>query len=65
MTRPAATFWNFRGTADAAGADLVINDTPLEALRAQIDAARWRWSPGFHAGLVEAELDTRERAAAL
>ena len=49
--------FELRGTADAAGADLVIDDTPLEALRAPVaDAARWRWSPGFHAGLVEAEL---------
>ena len=43
--------------ADAATADLLIDDRPLEALRAQApDMARWRWSPGFHAGTVEAEL---------
>lgn len=45
------------GDADAAAADLLIDDIPLEALRAkEPDTARWRWSPGFHAGAVEAEL---------
>jgi hypothetical protein len=44
------------GGADAAAADLLIDDVKLEALRAVQDRARWRWSPGFHAGLVEAEL---------
>jgi hypothetical protein len=44
------------GSADAAAADLLIDDVKLEALRAASGAARWRWSPGFHAGLVEAEL---------
>lgn len=49
--------FELRGAKEAAGADLVIDDTPLEALRAPTaDAARWRWSPGFHAGMVEAEL---------
>src|SRR5271166_6591696 len=42
---------------EAAAADLLIDDVRLEALRvAAPDKARWRWSPGFHAGLVEAEL---------
>lgn len=43
--------------ADAEAADLLIDDQPLEALRASASvAARWRWQPGFHAGTVEAEL---------
>lgn len=43
--------------AEAATADLLIDDQPLEALRASATAAaRWRWQPGFHAGTVEAEL---------
>ena len=42
---------------EAAVADLLVDDAPLEALRAtQPGTARWRWSPGFHAGTVEAEL---------
>ena len=41
----------------ASGADLLIDDAPLEALRAtEPETTRWRWSPGFHAGTVEAEL---------
>lgn len=41
----------------AAEADLLIDDVTLEALRSPApDTARWRWSPGFHAGIVEAEL---------
>ncbi len=45
------------GCAGAAGADLLIDDVPLEALRAPgPDSGRWRWSPGFHAGTAEAEL---------
>lgn len=49
--------FELHGTADAATADLLIDDIPLEALRAQApDMVRWRWSPGFHAGAVEAEL---------
>lgn len=42
--------------ADPAAADLFIDDVPLEALRARQQVARWRWSPGFHAGSVEAIL---------
>jgi len=49
--------FELRDSADAPSADLVIDDLPLEALRSPApDRARWRWSPGFHAGTVEAEL---------
>ena len=42
---------------DAGIADLYIDDQQLEALRTiEPNSARWRWSPGFHAGAVEAEL---------
>ncbi|MBF0481652.1 MAG: DUF2357 domain-containing protein [Desulfovibrionaceae bacterium] len=41
----------------ALDADLLIDDVPLEALRSKdSNTSRWRWSPGFHAGTVEAEL---------
>ena len=44
----------FHGASDA---DLLIDDTPLDALRVpRPEMARWRWSPGFQAGTVEAEL---------
>ena len=49
--------FELRDAPDAGAADLLIDDQPLEALRAPtVDAARWRWQPGFHAGTVEAEL---------
>ncbi len=48
--------FELRGASQANAAELLIDDRPLEALRAQADAARWRWSPGFHAGTVDAEL---------
>ncbi|ARS71067.1 DUF2357 domain-containing protein [Sinorhizobium meliloti] len=49
--------FELHGSGAAATADLLIDDVPLEALRAQTpDTARWRWSPGFHAGTIEAEL---------
>ena len=41
----------------AGEADLFVDDVPLEALRTrEAGAARWRWSPGFHAGAVECRL---------
>src|SRR5579884_4237150 len=56
--------FELRDSAEAPQADLVIDDVPLEALRAPTaDAARWRWSPGFHAGTVEAELSVPGRTA--
>jgi len=42
---------------DALAADLLIDDVPVEALRSrQPRVARWRWTPGFHAGAVEVTL---------
>ncbi len=42
---------------NACFADLLIDDAPLEALRCKsTKICRWRWSPGFHAGMVEVEL---------
>jgi hypothetical protein len=53
----ARYLFELRNCSDAAAADLFIDDLPLEALRTrQADVARWRWSPGFHAGAVEAAL---------
>ena len=41
----------------ASGADLLIDDAPLEALRTTVrEMTCWRWTPGFHAGTVEAAL---------
>jgi hypothetical protein len=49
--------FDLRDAPEAGSAELLIDDRPLEALRSPTpDAARWRWSPGFHAGTVEAEL---------
>lgn len=42
---------------NALTADLLIDDVPLEALRSrQPRTALWRWTPGFHAGVVQAVL---------
>jgi hypothetical protein len=42
---------------DPLGADLLLDDLPAEALRSRDPRlARWRWSPGFHAGTLEAVL---------
>ena len=49
--------FQLRESQGASGADLLIDDAPLEALREMgPGSTRWRWSPGFHAGVVEAEL---------
>lgn len=45
------------GAADPLAADLLLDDVPAEALRSRDpQLARWRWTPGFHAGAVEAVL---------
>ena len=49
--------FELRETVDAVNADLLIDDIPIEALRSRdVQMARWRWQPGFHAGVVEATL---------
>jgi len=49
--------FDLRDSPGAESAELRIDDRPLEALRVPgSGAARWRWSPGFHAGHVDAEL---------
>lgn len=49
--------FELRNADEAASADLLIDDTPLEALRVtDSEASRWRWLPGFHAGTIEVEL---------
>lgn len=46
-----------RESDDALAADLLIDDIPVEALRSrQPHVARWRWTPGFHAGSVNVTL---------
>lgn len=56
--REAASYlFELRDSDDALTADLLIDDVPVEALRSrQARVARWRWTPGFHAGSVEAAL---------
>ncbi|NWL80420.1 hypothetical protein DM872_26570 [Pseudomonas taiwanensis] len=56
--REATTYlFELRDCEDALAAELLIDDVPAEALRSrQPDVARWRWKPGFHAGVIEAAL---------
>lgn len=53
----ASYLFELRDSDDALAADLLIDDEPVEALRSrETRNARWRWQPGFHAGMVEAVL---------
>lgn len=53
----ASYLFELRDSDDALAADLLIDDAPVEALRSREPRkARWRWQPGFHAGMVEAVL---------
>lgn len=53
----ASYLFELRDSDDALAADLLIDDMPVEALRSREPrVARWRWQPGFHAGVVEAVL---------
>ncbi|MBB3857681.1 hypothetical protein FHY29_003131 [Xanthomonas arboricola] len=50
-------FFELRDTDHALEADLLVDDVPAEALRSRrSDTARWRWTPGFHAGSVQITL---------
>ncbi len=49
--------FELRDSDNALDADLLIDDAPVEALRSREPrVARWRWQPGFHAGVIEAVL---------
>ena len=53
----ASYLFELRDSDDALEADLLIEDAPVEALRSRDPrVARWRWQPGFHAGMVEVAL---------
>ncbi len=53
----ASYLFELRDSDNALAADLLIDDVPVEALRSrQPRNARWRWQPGFHAGMIEAVL---------
>ncbi len=53
----ASYLFELRDSEDALEADLLIDDARIEALRCREPGeARWRWQPGFHAGMVEAVL---------
>lgn len=53
----ASYLFELRDSDDALDADLFIDDVAVEALRSRLPRiARWRWEPGFHAGMVEAVL---------
>jgi len=53
----ASYIFELRDCDEASSADLLIDDQQIEALRSRDSrVARWRWQPGFHAGVVEAIL---------
>lgn len=56
--REASSYlFELRDSDYALAADLLIDDVLVEALRSrQPRIARWRWTPGFHAGSVEVAL---------
>jgi hypothetical protein len=50
-------FFELQDTDAALEAELLIDEMPAEALRSRVPRlARWRWAPGFHAGVIEAVL---------
>lgn len=55
----ASYLFELRNSDEALSADLLIDDVSAEALRSrQTNVARWRWTPGFHAGMVDVVLRT-------
>jgi len=56
--REASSYiFELRDSDNALTADLLVDDTAIEALRSREPrTARWRWTPGFHAGSVEIAL---------
>ena len=58
--REAASYlFELRNCDEALSADLLIDDVPIEALRCREPSmSKWRWKPGFQAGLVEVILRT-------
>ncbi|MBN7137633.1 hypothetical protein A7A76_23320 [Lysobacter enzymogenes] len=53
----ASYLFELRECDEAATADLLLDDAPLEALRSRdLRTAKWRWTPGFHAGVADAAL---------
>lgn len=55
----ASYIFELRDSDDALSADLFIDDIRIEALRSQHPRiAKWRWAPGFHAGVVDVILKT-------
>ncbi|NUO74759.1 MAG: DUF2357 domain-containing protein [Lysobacter sp.] len=53
----ASYLFELRECDEASTSDLLLDDAPLEALRSRDPrTARWRWTPGFHSGGVDAAL---------
>ncbi|MFO0975967.1 MAG: DUF2357 domain-containing protein [Planctomycetaceae bacterium] len=43
----------FAGSDNPDTVELLIGDSRLDALRSRDGVARWRWTPGFYAGVIE------------
>ena len=53
----STVYFELLNADSAVSIDLYIDDHPIEALRSrEPSTARWRWEPGFNAGVVEASL---------
>ena len=57
MQETGSYLFELHDCPEGADATLLIDDAALEGLRPPGGVvACWRWSPGFHAGVIEAEL---------